>query len=110
MTDVRKGPPEVIVPDGIRIGMSTDSTVTQQIAQAVADREGVDVLSLPPLYEVIDPDALERLCSDERTEQVSIDFTYADYRVSIESGDETTISLESEPSSATYNTVCDFPS
>lgn len=38
-----------------------DDTVCEQVVAAVADALDTDPLELPPLYEVIDPDALDHL-------------------------------------------------
>ena len=38
-----------------------DGSLSQAIILAVADAEGVDTVDLPPLYEVIEPDALDQL-------------------------------------------------
>ncbi|RDI73109.1 hypothetical protein DWB78_10895 [Halopelagius longus] len=49
---------------------------------SVADREGTDVLSLPPLYEAVDPDALEQLVAFGGVAEIS--FTYLDYDISVD--------------------------
>lgn len=41
-------------------------TLAAVIAEAVAAAEGVDATELPPLYDVIDTDALNQLFSDEK--------------------------------------------
>lgn len=42
-----------------------DAAISQRVIKEVADVRGVDPLDLPPLYEAIDPDALEQLFPDE---------------------------------------------
>lgn len=42
-------------------GQSNDDAVSEQVITAVADARDVDPLDLPPLYNVIDPDALNQL-------------------------------------------------
>ncbi|WP_290809998.1 HalOD1 output domain-containing protein [Halovivax sp.] len=90
--------------------MNPDSEITLAIVEMVADRKGVDPIELPPLYEVADPDALERVLAESETEALSIQFGYAGYRVRIESAEETIIVVE--PASATTSTdgVCGSPS
>lgn len=38
-----------------------DVSISQRVIGAVADERGVDPLELPPLYDAIDPDGLEKL-------------------------------------------------
>lgn len=40
---------------------SDDGTVSKRVIAAVADALDVDPLELPPLYDVVDPDALDQL-------------------------------------------------
>ena len=42
---------------------ASDEAISQRIIEAVADAKGVDPLDLPPLYDSIDPDALDALFS-----------------------------------------------
>lgn len=61
--------------------------VTQSVVDAVAEAEGVSPESLErPLYDVVDPDALERLCSPSRDQSATVAFTYYGYHVRV-SGD-----------------------
>jgi len=55
------------------------------IIQAVASVAGVDALSLQPrLYDVIDPDALERLVSDGNADSlVEVRFEFGAYLVTV---------------------------
>jgi len=59
------------------------------IVEAVADREGVDPSHLdPPLYQVVDPEALETLVGSggrPGDHPVTVQFEYAGYRVVVES-------------------------
>ncbi len=87
---------------------STDSSkrdghcdsVTDAIVTTVADAEGVDVLELPPLWDVVNPDALETAFSPSKCDRSvnragQIAFSYCGYRVLVEYGDSVTVSLES---------------
>lgn len=49
------------------------------VLDTVADATGTDVLDLPPLYDVIDPETLNRLLASDPS--VRIEFQYADYRI-----------------------------
>ena len=40
---------------------SGDEPISRQVIDAVADVKGVDPLELPPLYDTVDPDALDSL-------------------------------------------------
>ena len=60
---------------------------TTTILEEIAVAENVSVLDLPPLYDVIEPDSLNRLL--EHGTDVSVNFSYFGYCVSIENGDVT---------------------
>ncbi len=70
----------------------TDHRISVQIVEAVAESAGVDPLELPPLYETIDPEAIDALVADSEAGQSSspdvIEFAYADYAVTVY-GDQT---------------------
>lgn len=62
---------------------STDQSIGVSIIHAVASVSGVDPLSLQPrLYDVVDPDALERLLSSASSE-VQITFRFGIYEVTV---------------------------
>lgn len=63
-------------------------TVTERVVDEVADRAGVSPLELPPIYEAIDPDALDRLFSGSPDDTApsppdSVTFAYAGYSVTV---------------------------
>lgn len=64
-------------------------TTLEAILETVARREGVPVTRLqPPLYEAVDPDALEALLTADRTasrQPISVQFEYAGYDVTARS-------------------------
>lgn len=79
------------------------ASVDSRIVQQVAEREERDPTELPPLYDVIDPDALNTIIagttpSDRKA--VRVTFTYCGYVVRVNSDNEVRIesSLESESS------------
>lgn len=57
------------------------------IVREVADREGVDCTELPPLYNIIDPDALEALADSlaQDSDEGEIQFAYCGYQILIDS-------------------------
>lgn len=56
------------------------------VLEAVADREGVDVLDLPPIFDAVDPDALEALLATADDTEVTVSFPYGGYDVTVTSG------------------------
>ena len=65
----------------------------EQVLWAVADAENITPIELrDPLYEAIDPDALDRLL-ETGTDDVTVTFEYCGYSVTVR-GDET-VRLES---------------
>ncbi len=56
------------------------------IPELVAYVEGVSPTSLPPLYESVDPDALDQLFAHRSAPNVGLSFQYAGYTVSVSDG------------------------
>lgn len=75
---------------------SATPPVTVAIVEAVAAREGVDETTLPPLGDVIDPDALNALFLDgvdtTRRRRPTVSFRYCGYEITI--GEDRAITLE----------------
>lgn len=59
------------------------SGVTAQIVQTVAESMNRDVSTLPPLYDQIDPDALDQLFDRVGTSEVAVEFRYAGCDITI---------------------------
>jgi len=62
------------------------STVTAAVLDAVADRAGADVTDLPPLYDAVDPDALEALFDPTTAGSLGVtrlEFVYGGYEVAL---------------------------
>lgn len=63
------------------------SSLSQSVIEAVAEAEGVDPLELtPPLYEVIDPDALDHVFATTPTDNRmdgKVTFGYNGYEVAV---------------------------
>ena len=63
--------------------MSGNRSLAGAIAAAVAETKGVAPESLPPLYESIDPDALDAVVA---TSDAVVSFRFADHAITVESG------------------------
>lgn len=61
---------------------------TETVIEAVAEREGMDPVDLtPPLYDMIDPDAVNELLAsipDEHRADVELTFTYSGYQITVQ--------------------------
>lgn len=68
-------------------------TVSERVIQKVATASGTDALELPPLWDAIEPDALDALVEEMADGEVS--FAYAGYDVTVAS--DATISLRERP-------------
>jgi hypothetical protein len=56
-----------------------------QIVEAVAEAEGVEPVTLdPPLAEVVDPDAVERLVEGSTASDLEVRFTYRGHDVVVD--------------------------
>lgn len=60
--------------------------VSGRVVQTVADRADSDPLELPPLYESVDPDALDAFVRG--TADGRVEFRYAGYAVTVDSRGE----------------------
>jgi hypothetical protein len=69
-----------------------DATASEAVVAAVADRAGVDRTDLPPLFEAVDPDALDALFADRRPGRVA--FEYAGYEVTVCGRDQLAVICE----------------
>jgi hypothetical protein len=63
---------------------------SQAIPEAVADAVGCEITDLPPLYDVVDPDALDDVFADRDAGTVS--FCYSDHRITVTETGEIEIS------------------
>jgi len=85
-----------------RIDHDQSERMVSAIVSGVAACTGRGVTDLPPLYDVVDPEALERVFaslsgSRRRSNDGRIVFTYAGCEVMVDGGDELTIrSLEEQ--------------
>ena len=70
------------------------------VVERVAGAEGVDPLDLDPLYEAIDPDALDTLCGGagrDARPPARIVFEYHGYTVIVDGPDSVTLAGERPP-------------
>jgi len=60
-------------------------SASEAVIDRIADVEGVDATELTPLYDVIDPDALDALVerSDSSGSPLTVDFSYHGYDVTV---------------------------
>jgi len=85
----------------VTLNVSTDgadadaASLTERIVEASADVAGSDSLDLPPLYDAVDPDALEALYDRDGTDGPEVKFTYAGCGVTVH-GDGS-VSVTPEP-------------
>lgn len=72
---------------------------SEDVVRKIADRESVDPLELPPLYESVDPEALDALVeTGDRSGSVrKIEFVYNDYSVHVTG--EGTVQIDEEVTS-----------
>lgn len=68
-------------------------TATKQVVRTVAETTETDPLELPPLYETIDPDALDALVED--MEAGTISFPYVGHEITVNS--DGTVTIEEPP-------------
>jgi hypothetical protein len=77
--------------------MSTESDrVTPAVLETLEEATGTDRLELPPRYETIDTEALDRLIASlsgaDDVEPATFQFTYAGHRVSVTADGDVTVS------------------
>lgn len=78
---------------------SMGEPVAERIVQAVADSTDDDALELPPLYDTIDPEALDALVT--RISDGEVSFNYAGQRVTVQS--DGTVVVEGQLSDSTVS-------
>lgn len=69
-----------------------DTSITTSVVSSVAAVAGVEPTALPPLQKSLDTDALEAILNSAREDGVSIAFTYAGRRVTVDA--DGTIQIE----------------
>lgn len=72
--------------------------LSQIIVEAVAEREEADPEDLePPLYEAVNPDALNSLFEDDYSSTGAVSFMYKGYRVVVDSSTAVRLDVGAEP-------------
>lgn len=78
--------------------------LTYTISETVAEQTNSDICELPPLYETIDPDALAAFLqyshSTDAHPDLSAEFSYCGYRVTIDSTGQIQLDPEAESRSS----------
>lgn len=81
------------------------SAPSARVIEAVARKEGVSPVELtPPLYDAIDPDALDALArteADSNGNGIEIEFTYLDYAIQVRKGPTLDVSVQPREARAT---------
>lgn len=82
-----------------RYTIEEDKPLSLAVIECIAEVDGGDPETLPPLYESIDPEALNSLFRNRSTGEVT--FTYLDYEITVTSDAITTTPLlEDQPVAA----------
>ncbi|WP_254538915.1 HalOD1 output domain-containing protein [Halomarina litorea] len=79
----------IVTPDGpAHVYAPEDHERTSEaVIAAVARAAGRDPITLPPLYEAVDPDALDAMFEHATVgEQIMVSFPFADYEVVVDDG------------------------
>ena len=74
-----------------------DGDVSVAVITAIAAKRGVEPTELPPLYESIDPDALDALFAPTRTggpRRGRLEFTYDGHEVVVDRGTDLEITID----------------
>ena len=81
--------------------LGEEGNISLQIVDCIAKREHTDPLELPPLYDAVDPDALDDLFESGRQNGMAqsgrIEFQYNGYVVVVEFGTDPEITVKEEP-------------
>lgn len=71
----------------VQSATAVSNDVSRTVVEAVAEAKGIDPLELtPPLYEVIDPDALDQVFAASQTNgrmNGQVTFSYNEYEVTV---------------------------
>lgn len=70
-----------------------DRTPSEAVVDAVAAISDAEPASLEPLYEAIDPDAIDALCTSGDAAEPAVSFEYSGYAITIE-GSERVVVVE----------------
>ena len=83
---------------------ASEAPVSQTVVLAVAEATGEDPIELPPLYDTVDPDALNELFDSDApgAERVDghVEFAYADCDVTVRADGRVTVAPAAESGAA----------
>lgn len=83
-----------------RTAVTGETNVSQSVVEAIAEAEGTDPRELtPPLYDVIDPDALDSVFTATPTEgrtEGKVTFPYRGYEVTVYGGGSVSVEARNE--------------
>ena len=78
--------------------LEEEDSISLHIINCIAEREHTDPLELPPLYDVVDPDALDDLFASGRQNGTAqsgrVEFQYNGYTIIVEFGTEPEIAVK----------------
>jgi len=92
----------------IRTGCAEESVVSERVVMAVSEARDTDPLELPPLYDVVDPDALDALFASGAGESQAgpgnVTFVFDGCEVIVHSDGEVDVTAPGERSSVSPET------
>lgn len=65
------------------VGRAEGRSISVAVVELVAAETGKDPLELPPLATVVEPEALDRLFTDDTSTEASVQFPFSDCHVSV---------------------------
>lgn len=68
----------------IRIHENSAITLSEGIIKTVAELSDKPPQDLPPFYDFVDPEAVDRLFSHNHTQQLQLKFRYCGYDITVE--------------------------
>lgn len=80
------------------VGVTEHPSVSEEVVLSVAAAKGVDPLELDPLFDVIDPEALDALYerdADRTGSPRRVEFTYEGHRVAV--GEDGSVTVSKPP-------------
>ncbi len=75
------------------MGANPDLKPSVRVVQAVAESTGISPNELPPLYESIDPEALDTLLTRSPALE-RVEFDYQGYSITVEAADEGAVTVD----------------
>ncbi|WP_440765270.1 HalOD1 output domain-containing protein [Natronorubrum sp. DTA7] len=87
-------------PNSVHHDFTGDQTASLAVIEAIAAVSGTDPVELPPLYDVINPDALNALFEphERRTGSgLHVEFSYNGFDIVVREGPEVVVRLEDAP-------------